>query len=281
MLVGLVEIVVGAFSLSIALMADGVYSFADAVVSVIVWMGLRLSRKAPDGKFHFGYYRVETFSSIVAALFMTGLGAVILYESYLGFFARRQIVNAELAMAVALVAAVIAFFMLMMKSRAAKKYSSIALKTDAFNSVKDVLTSVAAFLGIAFNRFLNVPFTDSIAGIVIALFVFTVAYSITKEASLVLMDACQCEDIVMDIENIAESVKRVREVHGVRMRQLGPYLMGDMHIVVDPDMTVKEADQISREIEERVKREFDRVTEIKVRVEPPETSMRESEMGKK
>lgn len=276
MLVGLAEVLVGFFSLSIALIADGVYSFADAVVSAIVWVGLRLSRKAPDGKFHFGYYRVETFSSMLAALFMTGLGVVVLYESYLGFFVQRQIVNAELAMAVAIVAAVIAFFMLVMKSRAAKRYSSLALKTDAFNSVKDVLTSLAAFLGIAFNKFLGVPFTDSVAGVIIALLVFTVAYSITKEASLVLMDACQCEDIIVDIETIAESVKHVREVHDVRMRQLGPYLIGDMHIVVDPDMTVKEADRIAREIEERVKREFDEVAEIKVRVEPPEASIRES-----
>lgn len=271
----------GFFSLSIALMADGVYSFADAVVSVIVWIGLRFSRKAPDGKFHFGYYRVETFSSMLAALFMIGLGVVVLYESYLSFFAARQIVNAELAMAVALVATVIACLMLIMKSRAAKRYSSLALKTDAFNSVKDVLTSLAAFLGIAFHKFLGIPFADSVAGIVIAFFVFTVAYSITKEASLVLMDACQCEDIIMDIESIAESVKHVREVHDVRMRQLGPYLMGDMHIVVDPDMTVKEADRIAREIEERVKREFDEVSEIKVRVEPSEASVRESEMRKK
>jgi cation diffusion facilitator family transporter len=167
--------------------------------------------------------------------------------------------------------------MLVMKSRAAKKYSSLALKTDAFNSVKDVFTSLAAFLGIVFYRFLGIPFADSVAGVIIALFVFTVAYSITKEASLVLMDACQCEDIRVDIETIAESVKHVREVHDVRMRQLGPYLIGDMHIVVDPDMTVKEADRIAREIEERVKHEFDEVAEIKVRVEPPQASVRETE----
>ena len=280
-LVGIVEVLVGFFSLSIALIADGVYSFADAVVSVIVWVGLRLSRKAPDGKFHFGYYRVETFSSVVAALFMTGLGVVILYESYLGFFATREIINAELAMTVALVATVIAFFMLVMKSRAAKMYSSLALKADAFNSVKDVLTSLTAFIGIAVSKFLKIPGTDSVAGVIIALFVFTVAYSITKEASLVLMDACQCGDILTDIENIAKSVKHVKQVHNIRMRKLGPYLMGDMHIVVDPDMTVKEADRIATEIEERVKHEFDEVTEIKVRIEPHEALIKESAMEKK
>lgn len=271
LLVGIVEVFIGAFSSSVALVADGALSFADAAVSLIVWVGLRLSRKAPDGKFHFGYYRVETFSSIVAALFMAVLGGVILYESYLVLLVPRPIVNAEIAMLVAIFAALIALVVFVYKTRAAKKYSSLALKADAFNSVKDVLTSVTAFLGIAFTRYFGFVQTDAVAGIIISLFVFTVSYSIIKEASLVLMDACSCEDILSDIENIAKSVKHVKELHSIRMRKLGPYLIGDMHVVVDGDMTVKEADQIAAQIEEQVKQEFDEVTEIKVRIEPHET----------
>jgi len=274
-LVGIVEVFVGIFSLSIALVADGVQSFADAVVSLIVWVGLRLSKKAPDGKFHFGYYRVETFSSVVAAFFMVVLGGVILYESYLELLAPAEVVNAELAMAVALSATLIALVLSVLKNRAAKKYASLALKTDAFNSVKDVLTSVTAFLGVAVSRYLGVVQTDSIAGIIIALFVFTVAYSIIKEASLVLTDACMCSEILSDIENIAKSVRHVKEVHSIRMRALGPYLIGDMHVVVDGDMTVKEADKIAAQIEEQVKQEFDEITEIKVRIEPHEPATKE------
>lgn len=275
LLVGIAEVFAGIFSLSVALIADGALSFADAAVSLIVWVGLRLSRKAPDGKFHFGYYRVETFSSIVAAFFMTILGGVILYESYQVLLAPREIINVELAMIVALSAAAVALVLSIYKTRAAKKYASLALKTDAFNSVKDVLTSITAFLGITFSEYLNITETDSIAGIIIAFFVFTVAYSIIKEASLVLMDACQCTEILSDIENIAKSVKHVKEVHNIRMRKLGPYLMGDMHIVVDGDMSVKKADQIATQIEEKVKQEFDEVTEIKVRIEPHEPTTKE------
>jgi len=269
-LVGILEVSVGVFSLSVALVADGVHSFADAVVSLIVWVGLRLSRKAPDGKFHFGYYRVETFSSVVAAFFMAVLGGIILYESYLVFLVPREIMNAEVAMTVALMAASIALVISFYKTRAAKRYGSLALKTDAFNSVKDVLTSVTAFFGVAFTRYFGVVQTDAVAGIVIAFFVFTVSYSTIREASLVLMDACQCTDILSDIEDIAKSVKHVKEVHSTRMRKLGPYLIGDMHVVVDGDMSVKEADQIATQIEEQVKQEFDEVTEIKIRIEPHE-----------
>jgi cation diffusion facilitator family transporter len=269
-LVGVVEVVVGSLSLSLALVADGVQSFADAFVSLIVWIGLRLSRRAPDGKFHFGYYRVETFSSVIAAFFLAGLGGVILYESYLEFLNPTGIVNAEIGMVVAFVATVVAILLYVYKARAARRFSSVALKADSANSIKDVLTSFTAFVSLFLSRYFGLLGTDAIAGMIIALFVFTVSYSIVKEASLVLMDACQCSDILTDIADIAKSVKRVKGVHDIRMRQLGPYLMGDMHVVVDPDMTVREADLIATQVEQRVKQEFDAVTEIKVRIEPQE-----------
>jgi cation diffusion facilitator family transporter len=276
-LVGIVEVVVGIFSASVALIADGAHSFSDAAVSLIIWVGLRLSRKAPDGKFHFGYYRVETFSSIVAAIFMSILGVVILYESYQVLLSTRQIVNAEIAMIVALVAVSIALVMSVYKRREAKRFDSLALKTDAFNSVKDFLTSITAFFGVALSHYSGIIQTDSIAGIIIAFFIFTVSYYIIKEASLVLMDACSCTEIVSDIENIAKNITHVRRVHSIRLRKLGPYVVGDMHVEVDGKMTVKEAHKITTQIEEKVKQEFDEVAEIKVRIEPVKTQQKHNE----
>ena len=270
LMVGITEVFMGIFTLSVALIADGIQSFADAGVSLIVWIGLRISRRAPDGKFHFGYYRVETFSSIIAALFMAILGGVVLYESYQEFIKPTAIANAEIALVVAFLATVVSSVLLIYKRRAAKKYASLALKTDASNSIKDVLTSITAFIGIALSSYFNIIQTDAIAGIIISLFVFTMVYTIMKEASLVLMDACQCPEILTDIENIAKSVKQVKRVHSLRMRKIGPYLIGDLHVVVDADLTVRDSGKIAYEIEELVKKEFDEVIEIKVRIDPDE-----------
>jgi len=276
-LVGVVEVTVGVFSASVALIADGVYSFSDAAVSLIVWLGLRLSRRAADGRFHFGYYRVETFSSMLAAAIMSILGAIILYESYRLLVYARPIVNAEIAMIVALAATVIAMIMSIFKRRAAKKFDSLALKADAFNSVKDFLTSFTALIGIAASHYLGFMEMDSVAGIIIALFIFTVSYYIIREASFVLMDACSCSDIISDIERIAKNVTHVRDVHDIRLRKIGPYLMGDMRVEVDGMLTVNEAHTIGTEIEEKVKQEFDEVAEIRVRIEPAKTREKKEE----
>lgn len=268
--VGFAEVFMGIFTLSVALVADGIQAFADAGVSLIIWIGLRISRRGPDGKFHFGYYRAETFSSIIAAFFMASLGGIVLYSSYVELLNPTPIANAEIAMIVALLATTVSVVLLFYKNRAAKKYTSLALKTDASNSIKDVLTSLTALIGIALSKYFNIYQADAIAGIVISLFVFTMVYSIIKEASLVLMDACECSEVVTGVKDVARSFKQVKQVHGLRMRKLGPYIIGDLHVVVDGDLTVREAGKIAHEIEERLRKEFDEVIEIKVIMDPDE-----------
>jgi len=267
-MVGLSELAMGIFTLSIALIADGIQSFADAGVSLIVWIGLRLSRKKPDKKFHFGYHRVETLSSIVAALFMATIGGVTLYESYREFLNPTAVLDPELALVVALAATMVSSLLLIYKRRAAKRYGSLALKTDASNSIKDVLTSITAFVGIALSSYFNIIQMDAIAGIIISLFVFTMVYPILKEASLVLLDSFQSPETMATIENIAKSITQVKKVHSIRMRKLGSYLIGDMHVVLSNDMTVQEAYAIASQIEDQTIKEFDEIIEMNVIIEP-------------
>jgi len=270
LMVGLSELVMGVFTVSIALIADGIQSFADAGVSLIVWIGLRLSIKKPDKRFHFGYHRVETLSSIVAALFMATIGGITIYESYMEFLSPTAVVKPLLALVVASAATLVSSLLLIYKRRAAEKYGSLALKTDASNSIKDVLTSITAFVGIALSSYFNLPQTDAIAGIIISLFVFTMVYPVLKEASLVLLDSYHSPETIAAIENIANSITQVKKVHSIRMRKLGSYLIGDMHIVLRNDMTVEEAHAIASQIEERTIKEFDEIIEMNVIIEPYE-----------
>jgi cation diffusion facilitator family transporter len=268
LMVGLSELIMGIFTLSIALIADGIQSFADAGVSLIVWIGLRISRKKPDKRFHFGYHRVETLSSIVAALFMAAIGGITLYESYREFLSPTAVVDPLLALVVASVATLVSSLLLIYKRRAAEKYGSLALKTDASNSIKDVLTSITAFVGIALSSYFNIPQTDAIAGIIISLFVFTMVYPILKEASLVLLDSFHSPETLAAIENIVNNITQVKKVHSIRMRKLGSYLIGDMHVALSNDMTVEEAYAIASQIEDRTIKEFDEIIEMNVIIEP-------------
>ncbi|XHH08967.1 MAG: cation diffusion facilitator family transporter [Candidatus Bathyarchaeia archaeon] len=270
LLVGFVEVIAGIFTLSVALIADGVQSFADAGVSLIVWIGLRISRKKPDRKFPFGYHRFETLSSITAAIFMGVLAGFLMYSSYQEFLDPTPIINPEVSMVVALGAATVSSFLLVYKRRAAKKFNSTALKTDAANSIKDVLTSVTAFAGIALSLLFNFTQMDAIAGIVISLFVFTMVYPILRESSLVLLDAFDDPETLSEIEVTCKKTKNVKQIQNIRLRKVGSYLIGDAQVVLDADLTVRDAVKTAREIEENIKQEFSDIIEMKILINPDE-----------
>jgi cation diffusion facilitator family transporter len=270
MAVGFAEVITGLFTLSVALIADGVQSFADAGVSFIVWTGLRISRKKPDRKFPFGYHRFETMSSIIATGFMGSLAIVLLYNSYQELRNPTPIINAEVSMIVASAALTVSTLLLFYKRRAAKRYKSAALKTDAANSIKDVLASSTVLLGITLSFFLGITQTDAIAGIVIALFVFAMIRPILRESSLVLLDAFDDHEMVGEIEQTAKQTLGVKQVQKVRMRKAGSFLIGDMRVVIDADLTVRDACRITKEVEKNIKREFTDILDIKVIIEPDE-----------
>ncbi|MFH1327264.1 MAG: cation diffusion facilitator family transporter, partial [Candidatus Bathyarchaeota archaeon] len=85
--IGAIELAFGILSGSIALTADSAHTFTDALVSFITLSGLKISRRLPSGRFHFGYHKFETFSAAVSALVMVAVGIFIVYRSYVGFIA--------------------------------------------------------------------------------------------------------------------------------------------------------------------------------------------------
>lgn len=264
--VGLVELSIGLVANSIALLSDGVSSLADASISTIVWLGLRLGRKGRDKKFHFGYYKAETFSSIVAALVMITIAALILYESYISLIKGSRVKYAGLAATVALVAALPSFYLGYRKRHVARSIRSASVSLDSYNSFLGGVSSMVAFFGV-FISGLGTYWGDAIAGMLIAGLILTAAYSAFKEGSLVLMDACMCPDAVVTVESIARGVEGVEGVNDVRLRRTGPYITGEVHIEVDGNITVHRADEIAAEVETRLKDSVNEIKMITVRVE--------------
>jgi cation diffusion facilitator family transporter len=265
--VGAAEIVVASVVASVALLADGIHSVAASTIFLIVWIGLRLSGRSPDGTFHFGYYRIEALGSLFAAFILSVFGGFIILEAYRSWIAENTIANPQLAIISASVSAAISMVVSFKIERASEEFGSAALRIGGLTGVIDVLSSVAVVIGVVLANYFGILHADSIAGILIAGAIFVGAYSIFKEASLVLVDACKCGDVVNAIGEVAKNVKGIKEVHSIRLRQLGSYLTGDMHIVVDNDMIVKEADEVATEVEEKIKEEFENVIDIKVRIE--------------
>jgi cation diffusion facilitator family transporter len=275
--VGTVEVVAASFATSVALFADGIQSIATSLIFLIIWIGIRLSGRSADGTFHFGYYRIEALGSLVAAFILSVFGGIVLLQAFDSWLAKREVANAEIAILLAGISALIILLVSVWINQASKKVGSSALKVGGLGAVLDAFASVAVLIGVVLSRYGGILHADSIAGIFIAGAIFVGAYSIFKESSLVLVDACSCGDLVGAIGEISRSIKGVKEVHSIRLRKLGPFITGDMHVVVSSDMMVREADQIATEVEEKIKNMFDKVMDFKIRIESDEAHDRHSQ----
>lgn len=266
--IGISETVVGFFTGSFGLIGDGVGSFANAVTSFLVWIGLRISKRGPDARFHFGYLRAETFYSMLAAIVIAGGGLVVMYQSYSTLYVARELRSGSVAIAVAFAAMIVSTLLSIYKIVKARSMGLLSMKTEAVNSATDSLSSIAAFAGITVADRLGIIQLDSIVGIFIGMLVLISSYLIIRESSLVLMDACTSTDVRRDLELVARNVPGVIEVKRIRLRRLGSYMVGDLVLGVDGGISVGEANIISKNVEEETRKIFDEIYEIIIKLEP-------------
>ncbi|MCJ7770230.1 cation diffusion facilitator family transporter [Candidatus Bathyarchaeota archaeon] len=266
--IGISEIAVGFFTGSLGLVGDGIGSFANAATSILVWIGLRISRRGPDARFHFGYLRAETFYSMLAAIVIAGGGLVVIYQSYSTLYVARELRSGSAAIAVAFVAMTLSTLVSGYKIVKARSMELLSMKTEAVNSATDSLSSIIAFVGITVADRLGIIQFDSIVGILIGMLVLISSYLIIRESSLVLMDACTSTDVRRDLQLVAGNVPGVVEVRRIRLRRLGSYLIGDLILGVDGGISVEEAYGISKNVEEEARKLFDEIYEIVIKLEP-------------
>jgi cation diffusion facilitator family transporter len=170
-------------------------------------------------------------------------------------------------MAVALSASVIFGLLGLNKRKIARQIRSRALWFDAFNTLKSSAASFSAFLGILLSYF-GFFQADPMAGIAIGSIIFIVAYITIKEASLTLLDACTCVDVIETIKKAIRGVEGVKEVEDVKLRSTGPFILGEVTVKVDGEMTVYEFSRITREIRELGENQIDNLIGLTVQAKP-------------
>ena len=264
--IGIVEVLIGQVVGSIGLTADGVDSLADTVVTLIVWLGLRYSKKASDERFHFGYLKFESLAALFAALGMVGIASTLIYYSSLRFFVPKKLSYPVVALATLVGAGIISVYRAFQMRSVAKKYNLISLKTGAYNSIKDASASFVV-LGAILLASLGFTFMDAVGGFIVGGYILSVAYFSIKEASQVLTDACHRPELVIKIREIIEK-KYPAEVEEVRMRRAGPYVVGIVGITADGDMTLNQVARLKAKIKGDLRKQIDGLGWLYIVVHP-------------
>jgi len=241
--IGVVELLMGHISGSVVATADGVDSMSDAMISFIVLIGLRFARRPADRKFQFGYHKVESFAAMIAAIVMIIIGSFIVYHSYEGLIHPEEIKQPLLTMVVLAIAGGISLHRAFQMRSIANKYNLLSLKTDAKNSIKDGSASVLGFLSVLIATQFGFLQADAIGGLVIAGFIFSVAYVSLKQSSLILVDAwhnpVSGDYIKRLIEQKFEAEVRVRSI---KLRQTGIISRAEIHLEMDGNKPLNEVE---------------------------------------
>ena len=243
--IGIAELLMGYISGSVVATADGVDSMSDAMISFIVLIGLRFARRPADRKFQFGYHKVESLAAMVAAIGMIVIGIFIVYHSYEGLIHPDEIKLPIPTMIVLAIAGAISLHRAFQMRRIANKYNLLSLKTDAKNSIKDGSASVLGFLSVLLATQFGFLQADAIGGMVIAGFIFSVAYVSLKQSSLILVDAWNNPVSTDFMKKLVEQkFEGDVTVRSIKLRQTGVISRAEIHVEMDGKKPLNEVEMV-------------------------------------
>ena len=268
-----VKIVIGLFTASLALMADGLHSLSDLATDAAVLVGLRLGSKAPDKEHPYGHGRLETFSagSIAVVLMLVG-GAMIYYASIA--IARNEVTIPRLAVLVAAIVSIASKeWLYRVTQRIAIQSHSTALYANAWHHRSDALSSVAVVIGFISLK-LGFGHGDQVAAIAVGLMIIWVGVKIVGDSMRELTEGAVDEGTIEHIKRIINANSQIRQWHRLRTRTVGREVFLDLHILVDPTLNIAAAHEISESLENALDEQISRPVNITVHIEPDIPALR-------
>jgi cation diffusion facilitator family transporter len=258
----------GFISGSVAMSADGFHSLLDAFANVVGIVGIAVAARPPDREHHFGHGRYETLASMAIGAIMA-VGVLEIVQSALGRWQAGETPEVtRLSFGVMLGTMAINAGVTIWERRAARRLRSDLLEADARHTGSDVLVSAAVILGLIGER-MGLKGADAAVSLVVAGMVAWAAWGILREASLVLTDAATDVEPKALLEAILAAPGAIT-AHNLRVRSSGGRNWVEVHITVAPDLTVKQAHEVSTGVEEAIRDEVGPETQTIVHVEPAE-----------
>ena len=251
---------------SAAIYADAANSISDVVYSILMVVGLTMAMQPPDSDHPQGHSRFEPLVGLIVTLSMAFAGFEAIRNAVERYIAGGEAVALDLPTYVLLASAAIKAGMFIVISRIGKKLVSPTLATTAKDNLSDVLTSIAAFIGVLGSSLIH-PLADPIAGILVGIWIFRQVILVGKENLGFLTGRAATREEMDEFIKAAESVPGVIRVHHIMTDYAGPKMIVDMHINVDGKKTLNEVHEISDNVIQKLQ-EFSVVDRAYVHVEP-------------
>lgn len=264
-----VKLIAGIIGNSKAMVSDAIHSLSDVISTIVVIIGVYISRKSPDKKHPYGHERFECLSAIILSFVLGITGFYIGYSGILNII-NKSYTNDNISL-IALIAAIISIivkeWMYHYTIKAAKKVNSGALKADAWHHRSDALSSVGALIGI-FGSMVGFKILDPLASIVISLCIIKAAYDILSDSFNKMMDVSVPVYVEEDIKKIVMSIDGVIKIDDLKTRLFGSKIFIDIEIMVDGNLNLRTAHNIAHLVHDKLENEIKECKHCMVHVNP-------------
>jgi cation diffusion facilitator family transporter len=259
----------GIASGSQALIADAIHSLSDLFSDFVVILGLKWGRKLEDEDHPYGHARIETISGMIVGLLLVLVGLGIAYTALSSIYQHRISRPGLFAIYAAAVSIVLKEGLYWYTIFIGRRLRSLAVMANAWHHRSDAFSSVAVLIGVG-ATYVNPAWhlADSYAALVVTFFVIKIGLRLVRSAFRELSDTAPQKEVVSRLTGTATQVLGVRQVHDLRARYSGPQIFVELHIVVDPSITVRQGHAIAREVRQRLLNGFADVTRVIVHVDP-------------
>ncbi len=262
------KIVVGAHAGSSAVTSDGLEAGGDVLSSGIVYTGLWLAAKPPDSEHPYGHGRYETLAGLAVGAILLLAGAAIFWHGYTSMAERSALPSYALYPLLASI--VVKILLSAAKFRVGRRISSTALQADAWHDMTDLLSTFVALLAVGLTLLNPERFAtaDHIGGILIGLIIFALSIQVVHRTVDNLLDTMPDPEKLAEIRRVALSVPGALGIEKCFARATGLRYHVDLHLEVDPELTVRDSHDIATQVRGVVKDTLPWVADVLVHVEP-------------
>lgn len=267
LILGLFKLIAGIMGNSLAVIADSIDTISDVLISIVVWVGLKIGIKPRDRYHPFGHGDVEPVAGLIVAIVLVIIGFEFARFTIDKIITGTFYTPGTIAIIAILVSIGVKYWLFGFTVKIGKNINSTALVTSAYNYKLDFYMSLVILIGVITAMF-GFPVLDPLIGFLVALWIIKTGFSEGKKNILSIMGTVPSADILKEIRDATKKVKGVKDIHDLRVHYIGVYAFANLHIKVDPNITISQAHKIASEVEKNIKRKVKSITTVLVHTEP-------------
>jgi len=265
-ILAVIKIVLGFIGQSGALIADGIHSFSDLITDWVTWYAAKLSGDAPDDDHPYGHERFETVATLGLSIFLAIVGTIII-DGFGRFSNPNELKHESWLIAAATLSILSKEGLYWYTVKVAKNVKSDLLRANAWHHRTDAFSSIVVVIGIigAANGYF---FFDSVAAILVGVLIIYIGWQLGFEATKELVDTSIDQEDIKALHLALSEIKGVKSVHTLRTRKVGHKKSADVHVQVNPFLSVSEGHIISVSVERVAKECIEELDDVTVHIDP-------------